>query len=58
MGTIRRGTMFQRSIQRETADDNHICVSCKRLNGCTVKPDSKDWRFVLRFCAEYEEDDK
>lgn len=38
--------MFQSSKQRVYADEQHICVNCKKEANCNVKPEDTQWRFV------------
>lgn len=46
--------MFQSSKQRKSADEQNLCVSCKKNNDCKVKPDASRWNFILQFCQRYE----
>lgn len=47
--------MYQRGKQRETAEENPICVNCKDNSNCTTKPLHHGWRFVLDYCQDFKD---
>lgn len=46
--------MFQSSKQRQNANEQHLCATCKKSGDCNVKPSVAEWRYVLQYCQRYE----
>jgi hypothetical protein len=47
--------MFQRSVERVTANDKPICCKCSSDNNCKCKPEATQWRFVLSYCQRFKD---